>query len=194
MIAKYGFVADTNLTFNQNMNNQIIHLSIQELCTPSKTLSYHNLSFNIPLPKCTKNLLALGSKFCIKRDTTYKTKIQRKALRKLKNNTQLVIFDTDKNLGITIIKKDRYIKAIMTEHLNNSTVYENLSHKKAYDIINFTHQEIKNTLIEHQDDLKPNEQLYFERSLHRKYKIHSFMARQNYIRPSEMTSLKHAQC
>lgn len=250
MIDEYGFVADPNLTLNQNINKQIIHLSIQELCAPSKTLSYHNLSFDIPLPKCTKNLLGLGSKFCIEKRTppiklyksfsrlnrsvrlkafineylkqnkshyneatynpklyitsnfqppraptnieyqlsTFKeiiinltnklpttpkynlTKIQRKVLRKLKNNTQIVILDADKNLGITIMKQDRYIKAILTEHLNNTTVYEKLSHKKAHDIINFTHHEIKNTLIEHQNDLKPNEQLFFERSLHRKYK------------------------
>ena len=51
MIEEYGFVADTKLTLNQNINKQIIQLSIQELSTPSKSLANHNLSYNTLLPK-----------------------------------------------------------------------------------------------------------------------------------------------
>ena len=67
MIDEYGFVADPNLKLNQNKNQQIIHFSIQKLCAPSKTQSYHNLSFDMSLPKCTKNLLGLGNNFCIEK-------------------------------------------------------------------------------------------------------------------------------
>ena len=254
MIEEYGFVADTKLTLNQNINKQITQLSIQELSTPSKSLAYHNLSYNTILPKCTKNLLGLGSNFCIEKrtpptklyktfsklnrsirlkvyvneylnknttnkyDSTYNpklyvtsnfqpprapthienelstfkeiiinltkklphtprynlTKMQRKILRKLRNNNKIVILDADKNLGITVMKKDKYVNAILTEHLNNKKVYEYLPHKKAHDAIKLTYQEIEKTLITHKDDLKPNEITFFERSLHRKYKTPCF--------------------
>ena len=58
------------------------------------------------------------------------TKIQRKVLKKLRNNNKIVILDADKNLVITIMNKDKYVNAINTEHLNNKTVYENPPHKK----------------------------------------------------------------
>ena len=65
--------------------------------------------------------------------------------------------------------------------------------KKANDIINFTQQEIKNTLIEHQNDPKPNEQIFFEQSLHRKYKNPCFYGPPKIRRTFRDDFLKHAQ-
>ena len=40
------------------------------------------------------------------------------------------ISDADKNLVISVMNIDKYVNAILTKHLNNKTVYENLPHKK----------------------------------------------------------------
>ena len=199
MMEENGFVADTKFTINQNINKQSTQLSIQKLSMPSKSLSYHNLSCNTLLPKCTKKLLGLGSNSCVEKRTppikvyktfsklnrstrlrafaneylntdtsnnydlicnpklyittnfqpprvpthikndlnTFKvimikltnklpttsfynlTKIQRKVLRKLRNNNKIVILDADKNVVITVMNSDKYANAILTEHLNN---------------------------------------------------------------------------
>ena len=59
------------------------------------------------------------------------TQIQRKVLRKLRHNNKIVIFDADKNLGITVMKKDKYVNAILTEHLQNKK-YMNICHIKKH--------------------------------------------------------------
>jgi hypothetical protein len=57
--------------------------------------------------------------------------IQRTMLQNLRNNNQLVIFPTDKNLGPAIIDKPTYIKRAISDHLSDKTTYRQLTAPQA---------------------------------------------------------------
>ncbi|KAL3791711.1 hypothetical protein ACHAWO_009969 [Cyclotella atomus] len=74
------------------------------------------------------------SKAQVDRNTTA---LQIYALRSLKNHNQFVIIEADKNMGVTIWERDVYIKQVLSEHLSNAAVYENITHQiqeKIYDV------------------------------------------------------------
>ena len=50
------------------------------------------------------------------------TKLQRRTLKQLKENQQIIILKSDKNLGIAMIKRDEYIKAILREYLTKNDI------------------------------------------------------------------------
>ena len=50
------------------------------------------------------------------------TKLQRRTLKQLKDNQQITILKSDKNLGIAMIKREEYIKAIPQEHLTKNDI------------------------------------------------------------------------
>mgnify|MGYP000231981960 CR=1 FL=1 len=56
---------------------------------------------------------------------------QRNVVSELRNHTDLVIFQTDKNLGPSITERTKYIRNVLQTHLTNEENYELLSHATA---------------------------------------------------------------
>ena len=65
---KYGLIGNPNLSLFRNIQNNIINKPLKECETPKK-LNFHLIDKDIPLPPGTKNLLGLGSKFCLQKRT-----------------------------------------------------------------------------------------------------------------------------
>ena len=86
-------------------------------------------------------------------------------IKTLKANKQLIILNTDKNLGPAVMERDKYIKHILREHLNNPT-YTQLSneeydkHMTQFMLTTFTYFE------QHKANLSKTETKYFRQTLY----------------------------
>ena len=52
---------------------------------------------------------------------------QKSALCTLQNNNKLIVVEADENMGVTLWDRDKYIKQVIEEHLNNKQVYQNIT-------------------------------------------------------------------
>ena len=74
---------------------------------------------------------------------------QSRALEQLQNNPNLLVVPTDKNLGPAIIERDRYIALMMSDHLNNVSIYSLMSPARQNTWISLTKDRIKNWITKH---------------------------------------------
>ena len=245
LIITYGFIANPKLSLFQNT---ILQLQNRKIFQPElpKRLKFHLVDGNLQIPPDTKNILGLGSKFCLEKRTPsrrlrktfsrlvrsvrtralvasldptkqkeafnkklyvkttkdiplappyienciqkfmeiilYMTqklstkpnynlnKVQRQTLQTLRNNNDIIVIDADKNLGITVLKRSKYIKGILKEHLLNEEVYQKLNSTTAHSIINESTNSIKKLVNEYRMTLPQEDTIFFERSFHKQYK------------------------
>ena len=102
------------------------------------------------------------------------TKLQRRTLRQLKDNQQIIILNSDKNLGIASIKRDEYIKAILQEHLTKNDIYKNLTKQEAQSFMSLAESEIKMAIRENRDTIPESDARYFNRSFQKEHRFPIF--------------------
>ena len=95
---------------------------------------------------------------------------QNNLMKKLKENEEIVIGMSDKNLGPIITERDTYIKKAFTDHLSDEITYEHLSQQQAYNSINSYKEKLEDILSKHKKELSHAEKLYFARSLHKQHR------------------------
>jgi hypothetical protein len=101
------------------------------------------------------------------------TSIQASALKKLRNNNQLVIKPTDKNLGPAVMDKDTYVTQVFKEHLHTSD-YHILTQPEALSKLQQLKDYLKNLIADNQGSLSPAELTYFNRGLKNQHRIPLF--------------------
>jgi len=65
IMRQYGFIADTTKTKRQNILRILTSKLANEFTNLPPKLAFHDLTTNEKIPKTTKNILGLGTKFCI---------------------------------------------------------------------------------------------------------------------------------
>ena len=55
------------------------------------------------------------------------TPLQTSAMTALKDNNRFIVIPADKNMGVTIFEREKFIKQVIKEHLGNQNVYENIT-------------------------------------------------------------------
>ena len=102
------------------------------------------------------------------------TPIQRRVLTQLRRRDDIIILNTDKNLGIAVIDRTEYVTSIYMEHFSHTNLYAHLTPNEAQQVIEASTKAIKNILIREKETLTKAEQTYFDRSYHQKYRIAVF--------------------
>jgi hypothetical protein len=69
------------------------------------------------------------------------TYYERRSLKKLRHRQSLIICDSEKNLGLAVLTKNTYLKAIYTEHLSTNA-YEQLTEAQAAHLNQATRKKI----------------------------------------------------
>jgi hypothetical protein len=92
------------------------------------------------------------------------TPLQSEALKKLRNNRNITIKPTDKNLGPAVMDTSTYIRQVLTEHLLTDA-YLQLSQLEARNRMEDVKTSLKELLLIHSDKLSKAELTYFKRSL-----------------------------
>jgi len=92
------------------------------------------------------------------------TPLQKYTMKLLKDNKDITIKPTDKNLGPAVLDTKLYIKQILEEHLLTST-YKQLSKDEATFRIDNLKTQLKNIIKENGNKLTASESAYFQRSL-----------------------------
>jgi len=82
----------------------------------------------------------------------------------LKNNDNIIIKHTDKNLGPAVMDPNNYIQQILQEHLLTKD-YQQLSQNDALNRLENLRKILKNTINIHSNSLSDSEKTYFNRSL-----------------------------
>lgn len=90
---------------------------------------------------------------------------QRNALRKLRKNSELLVVQCDKNLGPALIERERYIKMIIRDHLNDKDTYCQLSALQAKLCIGSVRKQIESWMTRHADCLTKNEKRFLRKGL-----------------------------
>jgi len=92
------------------------------------------------------------------------TPLQSEALKKLRNNRNITIKPTDKNLGPAVMDTATYIHQVLTEHLLTDA-YLQLTQLEAKNRMEDVKISLKELLLIHSDKLSTAELTYFKRSL-----------------------------
>ena len=101
--------------------------------------NWHPPSENVPIEfraRVTHFILTAKKLFNRKRHPSNLLPNQRLALNTLRQNNELIIWKTDKNLGPAIIERDVYIQRALSDHLLDATTYRQLSDCEANGRIN----------------------------------------------------------
>jgi hypothetical protein len=101
------------------------------------------------------------------------TPIQAKAMRLLKNNKDIIIKPTDKNLGPAIMDTPDYVHQILTEHLLTND-YRQLSRSEAENKMDQLRKDLDNLLSANAQNLSQSEITYFKRSLSSRFRLPIF--------------------
>jgi arsenate reductase-like glutaredoxin family protein len=101
------------------------------------------------------------------------TSIQAQALQAIKNNKELIIKPSDKNLGPTLMDLETYILQVLQEHLLTKD-YIQLSEREALNRMENLKLHLKNIIKEHHNSLPKTETTYFERSLKAHFRLPIF--------------------
>ena len=102
------------------------------------------------------------------------TKLQRNILRQLRDNQQNMVLNTDKNLGMALIDRDDYIKAILTEHLTKTEIYRNLTPQEAHSFMLIAETEIQTAVRENLHNLMDPDIRFFNRSFKKEHRFPVF--------------------
>jgi hypothetical protein len=109
----------------------------------------------------------------IKTNLSNLTPIQAKALRSLRQNKELIIKPSDKNLGPTLMDLDAYISQILSKHLLTKD-YSQLSKIEANHRMEHLKTLLKNLIQQNQNLLTKAELTYFDRSLKSHFRLPMF--------------------
>ncbi len=99
-------------------------------------------------------------------------------LQSLRDNKQLIVLQTDKNLGPAIMERAAYLKQCLVEHLLTPT-YQQLTPAQARYQMDHTKETIAELYSDYWEELAPFERKYFQNS----FKKSKFCARQFYGTP-----------
>jgi hypothetical protein len=108
-----------------------------------------------------------------KRNLSNLSPIQANALRQLRDNTNLLIKPTDKNLGPAIMDTVSYIKQVLKEHLLTPT-YKQLTYMEAKSKMDTIKANLKLLLSNNKNILSKSEWVYFDRSLQLHHRLPVF--------------------
>ena len=74
----------------------------------------------------------------------------------MKRHPDFIIVDTDKNLGPAIMKREKYIKSILNEHLlNKDGTYQQISKEQADETLEDFAEELCDAIsFEHEKDIE----------------------------------------
>jgi hypothetical protein len=101
---------------------------------------------------------------------------QLKILNELRNNDNILIRATKKNLGPAILNKSTYIQQVFNEHLLTKD-YQHLSEEAAKLLINNTKEALKAIINNNLQILPQPERTFFQRSFHLHHRIPIFYGR-----------------
>jgi len=101
------------------------------------------------------------------------TPLQKAAMKSLRNNNNIVIKSTDKNLGPAVLDADTYSKQVLQEHLLTRT-YLQLSNTEAATRYETLKSTLKNIVASHAKSLSKSEIIYFQRSFKMKHRLPIF--------------------
>ena len=107
------------------------------------------------------------------------SRLQYHTLMKLKDNNNIIVLLSDKNLGPVTMDKDTYIKRVLTEHLCDKNTYQQLSEKEAHERLHNAREELFYTLMNPtattQNSLTDPQKKYFTRVFnHTKHRTPTF--------------------
>ena len=92
-------------------------------------------------------------------------KYELRLLQSIRNNQDLVILQTDKNLGPAVWERSEYIKQTLNEHLLDPTTYQQLTHGAAMTRVDYTKHLVNSHYNKFWYDLKDFERSYFTRTM-----------------------------
>ena len=92
------------------------------------------------------------------------TKLQRKILLQLKQNKNITICLSDKNLGPVLIDTTQYIHLAIDNHLSNSNVYDNLPSTTALHLLSTTKNSLLHLFSTYKHLFSDSDRTYFSRS------------------------------
>jgi hypothetical protein len=101
------------------------------------------------------------------------TPIQHNALRKLKDDKELIIKPTDKNLGPALMDRDTYIRQVLREHLLTNS-YTQLSKSEATTRMDSIKSTLENIFQANLHLLSKPEVTYFKRSFTTRFRLPMF--------------------
>jgi hypothetical protein len=87
-------------------------------------------------------------------------------LRTLKSDHHFIVVLTDKNLGPAIMERDKYIKRVLDDHLNDTSTNTRLSHDDAVSTLKAAEKELKTLVASYDYLLSKAEKTYFEHFYH----------------------------
>jgi len=102
------------------------------------------------------------------------TKIQYRCLHSLKNNNELIVCMSDKNLGPVIMERETYLSKCLQEHLLCQRTYIRLTEEEALQKIRNTRINLNQVRLNHRKDLTDAENQYFQRAAKLNYRIPQF--------------------
>jgi hypothetical protein len=101
------------------------------------------------------------------------TALQARTLKRLRQNKELIIKPTDKNLGPALLDLDDYIQQVLQEHLLTKD-YAQLTQQEATKKLENLRHTLKHLITSNQDLLSKAEITYFNRSLKTHFRIPAF--------------------
>jgi hypothetical protein len=102
------------------------------------------------------------------------TKLQYRCLHAIKNNNDLIICMSDKNLGPVIMERETYLSRCLYEHLLCPRTYIRLSEEEALQKIRNTRIKLNEVRLHHRNELTAAENQYFQRAAKLEYRIPQF--------------------
>ena len=102
------------------------------------------------------------------------TQIQRRVLHQLRQRTDIIILNTDKNLGIAVIKREEYILSIYLEHFSDDNLYNILDLDQATHLMAEAQRKITNLIYTNMSVLSEPERTYFCQAFEQKYRTALF--------------------
>ena len=97
-------------------------------------------------------------------------KLQRLILSSLRNNSNIILLNADKNQGLVTMDRTTYMTG-MLEHCCNSKYNTILSKVQAHKEMEEASAKIKAIVLKYQDDIPDNKQIYFKQSFEQKHRI-----------------------
>ena len=95
-------------------------------------------------------------------------------LKKLRTMDNIIIRDSDKNLGICIMSRDNYIKSVMEEHLLQEDTYEKIPKWRAIQLMSSVENDIKLLVNESNEELTKADRTFFQRSFAIQHRVPVF--------------------
>jgi hypothetical protein len=163
-LSQHGSLGDKNYEKQINIHNKQWHPPPAPLEIEEKLTDFQKL-----LKKKQQELVSKTKSLNLSNLTSY----QKTILNQLKNNRNIIIKPTDKNLGPAIMDKKSYIEQILHEHLLTNT-YRQLTAVEANTILDETKNTLKAIITSNKDKLSVPETTYFQRSFKGKYRLPIF--------------------